>query len=299
MLRFSVIIPVFNVVKDIKQCLETIASQTFKDFEVLCVDDCGTDGSIDIVKEFTQKDSRFKVLSHDSNRGVSVARNTALKEAQGEYILFIDPDDWVELNMFEAIDNAIKNSNNSDAIVFGYNNCYPDGTVEDHDYNESYSLKLEANNINYVVGCIWNKAFKNSKIKELGVDFPAGLIVEDAEFCFKFFSQIDKCYITKGIYYNYRKGREGSYTTEDIAGERINDTFKILERMYDFSIQKGLFKKYKLALLDYFCQTIKGILQCPNQKDNILKTADTLLDKMNFPNSFKDLEAPKFMFWKN
>ena len=78
MLRFSVIIPVFNVVKDIKQCLETIANQTFKDFEVLCVDDCGTDGSIDIVKEFTQKDSRFKVLSHDSNRGVSVARNTAL-----------------------------------------------------------------------------------------------------------------------------------------------------------------------------------------------------------------------------
>ena len=299
MLRFSVIIPVYNVEKDIRQCFETIENQTFKDFEVLCVDDCGTDNSMDVVREFAQKDSRFKIFTHENNQGVSAARNTALKNVSGEYILFVDPDDWIETNMFEAIDNAIKTSNNPDAIVFGYNNCNPDGSIEDHDYEEDSTLKITASNINYIVGCLWNKAFKTSKVKEFEIDFPVGLIIEDAEFCFKFFSQINECYITKGIYYNYRRGRLGSYTTEDFAGERINDTFKVLERMYDFSIKKGLFKKFKLALLDYFCQTTKSILQCPNQREQILKTADRLLEKMNFPNSFKDLDAPKIMFWKN
>ena len=301
MLRFSIIVPIYNVEKDIRQCFESISNQKFKDFEVLCIDDCGTDNSMDIVKEFTQNDSRFKILTHDTNKGVATARNTALKEVSGEYILFIDPDDWVENNALEALDNAIKESVNPDAVVFGYNNCYPDGTVEDHDYEENSTLKIDVNNINYIVGCIWNKVFKTSKVRELGVDFPDGLIIEDAEFCFKFFTQIDKCYITKGIYYNYRKGREGSYTTEDVAGDRIIDTFKILERMYEFSIKKGLFKKYKKALLEYFCKTIKGILQCPNQKDKVLETADKLLDKMDFPNAFKDLAQPKLSlsFWKN
>ena len=142
MLRFSIIVPIYNVENDIRQCFETISNQTFKDFEVLCVDDCGTDNSMNIVREFAQNDSRFKILTHDTNKGVATARNTALKEVSGEYILFIDSDDWVENNTLEALDNAIKESVNPDAVVFGYNNCYPDGTVEDHDYEENSTLKI-------------------------------------------------------------------------------------------------------------------------------------------------------------
>ena len=74
MLRFSIIVPIYNVEKDIRQCFESISNQTFKDFEVLCIDDCGTDNSMDIVREFTQNDSRFKILTHDTNKGVATAR---------------------------------------------------------------------------------------------------------------------------------------------------------------------------------------------------------------------------------
>ena len=175
MLKFSVIIPIYNVEKDIRQCLESIENQTFKDFEVLCVDDCGTDSSMDIIREYVQKDSRFKIFTHEKNQGVSAARNTALKNVSGEYILFVDPDDWIETNMFEAVNNAIESSNSPDAIVFGYNNCYPNGTIENHDYNEDSILKISSNNINYIVGCLWNKAFKTSKVKELEINFPVGL----------------------------------------------------------------------------------------------------------------------------
>ena len=299
MTRFSIIMPIYNVESDIKQCLDSIINQQFKDFEILCIDDCGTDKSMDIVREYAQNDSRFKIFTHEKNQGVSAARNTALKNVSGEYILFIDPDDWIELGTFEAIDNAITKSNNADAVIYGYNNCYPDGTIEDHDYEEDTMITITPSNINDIVGCLWHKAFKSSKVKELNLEFPVGLIIEDSEFTFRYFIQIQNCYITKGIYYNYRRGRQGSYTTDDILGERVNDTFKIFERMYDFAVEKNLFKKYRIAFLDRFCRSIKGVLITPNQKDLILELSDKILTKMDFPNSFKDLEAPKFMFWKN
>jgi glycosyltransferase involved in cell wall biosynthesis len=299
MTRFSIIVPVYNVKNEIRQCFESIKNQTFTDFEVLCVDDCGIDGSMDIVREFAQEDSRFKILTHEQNQGVSAARNTALKAVQGEYILFVDPDDWIELSTCEAINQAIINSNFADAIIYGYNNCSPDGTIDDHDYMEDSLINVTPKNINGFIGCVWHKAFKASLVKELKIDFPVGLIIEDTEFTFKFFSQIEKCYITKGIYYNYRIIRKGSYTTDDVTWNRVYDTFKIFERMIDFSREKGLFNKSRIAFLERFCSVIKGILINPNQKELVIELADKLLTKMDFPNSFKDLDTPKFMFWKN
>ena len=110
MAKISVVLPIYNVGKYIEKCLESIQNQTFKDFEAICVDDCGTDNSIEIAQRFIEKDSRFKLVRHEHNRGLSAARNTGIDMATGEYIVFIDSDDWVEPTLLEKILDGFKES---------------------------------------------------------------------------------------------------------------------------------------------------------------------------------------------
>ena len=96
--KISVIIPVYNVEKYLSECLDSIVNQTFKDIEVICVNDCSTDNSLSILKEYASKDKRIKIISISSNRGCGYARKIALREASGEYILLCDSDDKYSYN---------------------------------------------------------------------------------------------------------------------------------------------------------------------------------------------------------
>lgn len=93
--KISVIIPIYNVEKYLRECLESVLNQTFQDFEVICVDDCGNDDSMQIVQEYAQKDNRISILHHKKNKGLGAARNTGIPEAGGEYIFFLDSDDYI------------------------------------------------------------------------------------------------------------------------------------------------------------------------------------------------------------
>ena len=105
---FSIIVPVYNVKKYIRQCIESIQNQTFKDFEAIFIDDCGNDDSIKTVEVFAKNDERIKIIHHDKNLGLSAARNTGLRAATGEYILCVDSDDWIENDCLEKIYTAFK-----------------------------------------------------------------------------------------------------------------------------------------------------------------------------------------------
>ena len=117
MTKFSIIVPVYNVEKEIRECLDSIKNQTYNDFEVLCVDDCGKDSSMDIVREFAAEDSRFKILTHEHNSGVSAARNTGLDAAAGDIIMFVDSDDWIEPNALEILVDKL-NKTQCEVIMF-------------------------------------------------------------------------------------------------------------------------------------------------------------------------------------
>ena len=106
--KFSVVVPIYNVEKYIGKCLTSIQMQTFSDFEVLCIDDCGNDTSISIAESFVQKDSRFRIIKHEKNRGLSAARNTGIENSIGDYILCIDSDDWVESVLLELVFKAFQ-----------------------------------------------------------------------------------------------------------------------------------------------------------------------------------------------
>ena len=105
--KISIIIPVYNVEKYLHECLDSIINQTFKDLEIICVDDGSTDKSSEILEEYEQKDKRFTVISQP-NKGVSAARNRGMQQAKGKYIMFVDSDDYVHPRFYELLLQALK-----------------------------------------------------------------------------------------------------------------------------------------------------------------------------------------------
>jgi len=293
-MKFSIIVPVYNVEKYIRQCLDSIKKQTFTDFEALIVDDCGTDSSIDIVKEYAANDERFVIIKQDYNQGVSAARNAALDRAQGEYIVFADADDWLELNALEVIYNAFEKSK-ADVVWYGaYKATASKRTTPEE--NELDHMEYVTNlTLTRMVGCIWNKSFRTSAINKIGLRFPVGMIIEDSEFTFRAFTRLKKAYYIKDILYNYRTDREGSLTTDDKINSRICDEFKIINRMYDYLKENNLFNEYKPFLVWILGHTIKKILFIQHQRRFIISEANDLMNRMNFPDDFKDMERSAFL----
>lgn len=119
--KLSIIVPVYNVEKYLSKCLESLIHQTLQDIEIICVDDGSTDSSLEILKSFAKTDSRIKVFSQ-KNQGQSAARNLALKHAKGEYLGFVDSDDWVDLDYFEKLYRVAKSSN-CDIACAGFKRC--------------------------------------------------------------------------------------------------------------------------------------------------------------------------------
>jgi glycosyltransferase involved in cell wall biosynthesis len=222
--KVSVIVPVYNVEKYIRRCLESLVSQTENDFEILCVDDRGTDDSMFIVEEYAAADNRIRILRHDKNRGLSAARNTGLSAARGKYVMFCDSDDWYEPVMVARMYAAIEDSRAGFAmcgIDVEYHGEFPDRLKEsDAKY---YALpgsgltKLESGGIKEKCNVsVWNKIFNRRLITYIGLDFPEGLLYEDMYFfhCYVQFS-VSACFV-EGALYHYTR-RQGSIMTETFS----------------------------------------------------------------------------------
>ena len=116
----SVIIPVYNVEKYLEECLDSVCNQTLANIEIICVNDGSTDGSVDILNAYAEKDDRIKIISQ-SNQGLGASRNNGLKASSGKYILFLDSDDYIDLTSLEKlVDNIV--SNDSDMVLFKFQN---------------------------------------------------------------------------------------------------------------------------------------------------------------------------------
>ena len=128
--QISVIIPVYNVEQYLSKCLESIINQTLQDIEIICINDGSTDNSLQILEEYAQKDSRMIVINQE-NQGVGVARNKGLEIARGDYIWFVDSDDYVERNGLDYVYEKSK-ENNADIVCFGVNNICKSTIISGH-----------------------------------------------------------------------------------------------------------------------------------------------------------------------
>jgi len=166
--KISVIIPVYNVIDFLKECLGSVLNQTYKNLEIILVDDGSTDGSSQICDEYKKKDRRIQVI-HKENGGLSDARNYGMKYAKGEYIAFLDSDDYVENTMYEKLYNKAI-SENADYVECDFYWVYPNKKKEDKGFR--YTNKKEMFVHARVVA--WNKLIKRDVIKE---KFPYGKLL--------------------------------------------------------------------------------------------------------------------------
>ena len=132
MAKISIIIPIYNVREYLAKCIESVINQTYQDIEIICVDDGSTDGSYEICEYYKKKDSRIKVV-HKINEGIVSARQTGLKIANGEYVGFVDGDDWIDEKMYESMIRTMEKSN-VDMVETGVIDSYNSFTEKERKY---------------------------------------------------------------------------------------------------------------------------------------------------------------------
>lgn len=235
----TVIVPVYNIEKYLAQCLDSLFNQTHKNIEVILVNDGSTDNSINIINKYKEKNSNLVYLEQD-NKGVSEARNLALKHAKGEYVLYIDSDDYIEEDMIESLYNKAIETN-SDIVICGHNEIYDD-TVKGTDVKVLLDMK---DNIIYsgvevadmmleckILGTLWNKLFKRELLINHEFYFEPGRYIQDWYPVFKEVSLAKKVsYVNKALY-NYRQ--RGTSTVNKKNEKLLNDYIYAVSQILEY-----------------------------------------------------------------
>jgi len=231
----SIIVPVYNVEEYLCECIDSIINQTFRDFELILVNDGSTDNCGMICDSYAQIDSRVRII-HQENKGLSNARNTGIDIAKGQYIAFVDSDDFVDSNMYEIMVRELS-ERNIDMVVCGVN-PFRDNQYKKSNYtvnkeivlskDQCFEMILSAGDI--ITTYAWNKVYKKEIF--LNIRYPEGKHYEDIFVITDILSECDSVFVTSLKLYNYRK-REGSITSS-VYNKRDNDRIISSIKNYNF-----------------------------------------------------------------
>lgn len=229
----SVIVPIYNVEYYLDECLYSIVNQTYRDIEILCINDCTLDNSINTVKKYMQVDRRIRLINHKENRGLGGARNTGIQEAKGEYIAFVDSDDVLNVTTLEKWIKAMHDYD-VDAVVCGISRFVEKREIARfstfHNLSNPktgiYSLKEYKERTSDMWPSAPNKLYKTSIIRQYACSFPEKILYEDHFFFYSYFAHVNSFYYINEPLYKYRASRDGSITST-ITG-REKEVFKVL-----------------------------------------------------------------------
>ncbi|MDU4937967.1 MAG: glycosyltransferase family 2 protein [Clostridium sp.] len=236
----SIIIPVYNVRNYIEKCLYSVINQTYSNIEIIIVDDGSTDGSSEVCDEIASKDNRIKVI-HKENGGLSDARNKGIENANGEYILFLDSDDWVKKSWCERMYELLK-ENDADISVCNYYKVISEEEIlENDEIKIKHMDNIEAlnniyteDNVQYILA--WNKLYKKSLFKELR--YPFGKVHEDEFLTPEILYLSEKVVVTNEKLMYYRQ-TPGSIMNREFNIKRL-DYIEALEKRTEFFREKKL-----------------------------------------------------------
>ena len=232
--KLSIIVPVYKVEQYIHKCVDSILNQSFTDFELILVDDGSPDNCGKICDEYAAKDKRVRVI-HKENGGVSQARNLGIDEAKGEYISFIDPDDWVDLDMYEKLFSFV-DQNELDVACFEVYEVKGSKCSASFRFNEDKVMDGQTALKNILVDIIdnspCNKVYKKTVWE--GVRFPVGRRFEDVATIYKTFHNSAKVSYMKKAFYYYLK-REGSAIALSFDAQRRFENFLGYKERYEFA----------------------------------------------------------------
>lgn len=291
-MKVSIIVPVYNTEKYLRRCLDSLVNQTIEDIEIIVINDCSPDNSKEILKEYEKKyKDKIKVFHNKTNKGIGYNRNYGIKKATGEYIGFVDSDDWVNETMYDKLYKKAK-EDNLDLVLCNFHKMLEkENNLEEIDANEiSYfkntNLKQTPNLLLDVELAPWNKLYKKELIKEIA--FPENLKYEDTIFVLKAMARSKKIGMVDEKL-NYYLVRSKSETT--VMNKKVYDILKVSKMMIDELKSHDYYNDVK----DYVeAMTIRNLfrytLQQRYQKDK--KLANGFID-----DAFKFLNE-EFPNWK-
>lgn len=280
--KVSVIVPIYNVEKYLEKCINSLLSQTLEDIQIILVNDGSKDNSGNIAKEYEKNNKNRIIYVEKENGGLSDARNYGLKYATGDFIAFLDSDDYIEKNAYEEMYNkAIEE--NADYVECDFIWEFPNKIRVDKQY--PYKNKKEM--LSFVRVVAWNKLIKRQLIIDNNLEFPKGLRYEDIEFTYKLIPFVNKFVYVDKPFIHYVQ-REGSIA--NVQNERTAEIFTVLDNVIEFYKKNNIYEKYRDELeYNYarylLCSSLKRMCKIKNKtirKKLLTENWERL--NSNFPN---------------
>lgn len=280
--KVSVVVPVYNTGRYIARCLDSVQAQTFDDFEILCIDDGSTDNTPDILRERARKDGRLRVVTLPENHGVPYARNLALDEAGGEYVYYMDSDDWIDPGYLEAMYSRAERTGQDVVINGNWYLEYDDPSLRKHCgrfgfVNEEAGYYAPVLVQSRFFPVVWARLYRLSYLKDNDIRFPllkGG--VEDNYFTAMAEILQERSYIFNGPFYHYYQ-REGSLVRQPDAVFHHMENFRVfLDTLHERKIAPSRAKRFYVMenltvdteerfefLRSYFTDVRQDVTDCP------------------------------------
>ena len=254
MCKVSILVPIYNVEKYLRQCLDSVVNQTLQDIEIICINDGSTDSSPAIINEYAAKDSRIKVINKP-NSGYGHSMNQGLKLAQGEYIGIVESDDFADSNMFEVLyDKAI--TSNADIVKANYWTQVSDiklfkNLLDGEPYNEVFDPQSRAKTIFNRPVAVWSAIYRREHLLKNGIYFneTPGASYQDVAFSFKAISSAERMLLIKDAFLHYRVDNPGASMRSKTKVYCIFDEFAEIDKF--LSAHEELCDPFKYALIPF------------------------------------------------
>ena len=286
--KVSIIIPVYNTEKYLRKCLDSVCNQTLQDIEIICVNDCSPDGSLEILKEYASNDNRIKIINFTENKGVAVARNTAIEQAKGEYIGFVDSDDYVDLDFYEKLYNA-SNNGEFDIVKGALKELFIEKGTITRDFLDINQKIQETNDKLFFCTYFSSAIFQRNLLCKNYIRFPEYLINgEDGVFLLECVLYAKNIYVISETIYYYCRHND-SANSQELNNQRYISLLKSYEMI--FNKLNNIDRNYGLDFIYsfYLSNCIKLIFRTKSleNKKNALKVAFINFNKLQCNNGVK------------
>lgn len=284
--KVSVIVPVYNVEEYLEECLESIINQTYGELEIICINDCSTDGSLAVLKEYEQKDSRVVILENEKNGGLAYTRNAGIESAMGEYILFVDSDDTIALNLVESCMEVVAGC---DMVCFDYEQVTTGARViarqcaykmkEGLYTGESFFIELV--HTDSTIFSAWSKLMSRKFLLENHISFYEGILYEDMLFSFRCYVKAKKVYSLNRKLYMYRV-RNASIMTADITKRNIESYIISICELTKLYLQSDCSREMEQAIEGYIRKVCREYISVYRKWENRTFEPALLKDKTDY-----------------
>ena len=305
----SIVVPVYNTEKYLIRCIDSLLNQSYTNLEIIIVNDGSSDNSHNLIMDCYSLTPKIKYIPLTNNMGLGNARNIGIQNSNGEYITFVDSDDWVDLDLYTVVLDKLRD-NPAEIAVFGVQNEYDNLKSSTYRYNYLFENKISSNqamrlltkeqNNNYFISTVvWNKVYRTDVIKNNQLLFLNNSYWEDDIFSFEVLMQINNVQIVPGVFYHYYN-RPYSITN-CITKKHIDDlffSFNHLKNKLNTNNTNQAYTQAFTALLDKcVCFLIDMIFKnendISNQKKYIAYLMDSLIKNYSFNDIFEYLDIQR------